>query len=192
MWVNTGQPALREPATALLAFVRCFAPEVYVSAPITTGRRYLAWCANGSADGSGSRDDHRHQVVLANLRAAEKVVRLVRERFSAPVVDPTMLDDLADWGWEQVDYHRFWVALIESYINTAVFVDGWEYSTGCAIEILTAYRKGIPVLDENLGPLAPDTATELVERAVADFHAAGLTAEPLAVTATELRTLLSG
>lgn len=188
MWVNAAQPALREPAAALLAFARCFAPEVYVSAPITTGHRYLAWCANGSADGRG--EGHRQHVVQANLRAAESVVRLVRERFSGPVVDPTMLDDLADW--EQVDYHRFWAALIESYIGTAVFVDGWEYSTGCAIEILTAYRKGIPVLDQNLAPLAPEAAIALVERAVADFHAAGLAADSLAVTATELRALLSG
>jgi hypothetical protein len=183
---------LNEPAGSLLSFLRCLGANsrsiVYVSAPITTGRRYLQWRSVQDRDKLGTSLDasHRREVIQRNLEAASNTVQRVRAKFNSLVVDPTQLEDVPDW--KQADYHRFWVALIETYAKTVVFVDGWEYSTGCSLELMAAYRNSLEVLDQGFRPLSAKKAAELLGEAVSEFRSASISVSILARLAEEVQT----
>ena len=163
---------------ALLSLPRCLGArhqaEVYLSAPITTGAQYLAW--RRTPDGSLQRDHpeyrerHRAQVVQTNIARIAPLVRSLRERFAGQlVIDPTGLADVE--GWKQDDYHELWCAVVETYAQTVVFADGWQYSTGCAAEFGAALRVRARLLTERLEPLASAEGLALLAAAVAEMEA---------------------
>lgn len=178
MQIPNPQSNLVDPSETLLSFARCFGLSrrsiVYVSAPITTGRRYLEWRISRPAERENKalESAHRRDVIRLNISAAESVVQHVRSTFSHIVVDPTQLDDIQ--SWEQPDYHNFWATFIQRFAATVVFVDGWQYSTGCSIELITAYRHGIKTLDQRLDPLEPNQAASLLSNAIEEFDRARL------------------
>ncbi|HVB42897.1 MAG TPA: hypothetical protein VNF47_09360 [Streptosporangiaceae bacterium] len=164
-------------ADALLGFASCFGArdrsEVYLSAPITTGRAFVAW---QRLVGSQLSPDHPHyeslhhkNVVELNLRQVPPLLAKIRSRFPGRlVIDPTSLDDVP--GWEQEDYHRFWCSLIERYISVVVFADGWHFSTGCIYEFATALRSADQILDETFAPLSRAEGTRLIRQAIAEIE----------------------
>lgn len=184
---------IEEPGSILLSFAKCFDASsrdfVYVSTPITTGHRYLQWRSRHRQEALDNETDqaHRREVMEKNLQAAVHIVRRVRASMDCTVVDPSQLDDVP--GWQQNDYHRFWAELIRRYVKIVVFVDGWQYSTGCAIEFLAACESGVTVLDQNLRQLEIEHAGELLQNAVGEFIEAGLRPDTLAETATRIRGL---
>ena len=102
---------------AMLDAIGCVVGDrgaVYVSTPITTGPRYLAWRAGpGSALEKGTatyRAEHRAHVVEPNLASVGPIVAAARDRFDLPVIDPTQLADVP--GWLQPDYHGFWTDVV--------------------------------------------------------------------------------
>jgi hypothetical protein len=152
---------------------------VYVSAPITTGRRFVDWRLGPGADLSPADEEyarqHRQQVVVPNCVHVKPLVARCRQRFGGVVIDPTALDDVT--GWTQRDYHRFWALVIERFAATTVFVDGWEFSRGCTLEFVEALRTGSRMLREDLSPLRPEDGVRLIERAAAITSRNQLTAE---------------
>lgn len=178
MRAQDAHSALLDPAGALISFAKCFGAfarnVVYVSVPITTGRRYLEWRISCPSERDDAALDaaHRRDVMAQNISAAEHVVQYVRSNFSGVVVDPTQLDDID--GWVQRNYHGFWANFIEKFVERVVFADGWQYSTGCSIELIAAYRNGIEALDQRLEPLEPDLAAKLLRNAVKEFEDAEL------------------
>src|SRR5581483_1810409 len=98
---------------------------VYVSAPITTGRRFAQWRLTlGEDDLSPSllSEQHREAVVAPNILEARATVSAVRRKFpSKVVIDPTALPDIKDW--EQSDYRHLWRSVIERFAELVVFVD---------------------------------------------------------------------
>jgi len=171
---------------AMLSFARCLGArdrqEVYVSTPITTGAAYVTWRNNvgNHLDRSHPkyRDQHREHVIDKNIARIRPVISGLRRHFHGQlVVDPTSLPDVDDW--EQHDYHAFWCALIEQYIRTAVFTDGWQFSTGCVREFATAIKAGVWILQEDLAPLTIPTGLQLVRDAIRKFEELGVDAETL-------------
>jgi hypothetical protein len=164
---------------ALLSFARCFGVNdhkaVYVSTPITTGQSFLTWRRQNPSlveAHPGYATNHRQQVVEANLARAEQVVRQVRAAFAGVVIDPTKLDDVD--GWRQPDYHEFWADVVANFAHTVVFVNGWYYSSGCALEFATAVRHRLTLLDENLHALDPQRGIRLLTEAADELVSAGL------------------
>jgi hypothetical protein len=145
---------------------------VYVSVPITTGKRFLDWRRGpgaGLAPSEGRyRSEHRRNVVDPNRAQVAPVIRVLRERMGRVVIDPTTLGDVP--GWAQADYHAFWTQVIERYVDTVVFLDGWEFSSGCAQEFLAAVRAGARLLREDLTPLRLDEGERLIRNAIAALH----------------------
>lgn len=143
---------------------------VYLSTPITTGLRFVAWRRGPGADLAVETPEYRRrcadEVIAPNRNEIAPLVEFLRDRFDDPVIDPTALEDVP--GWEQLDYHRFWTEAIDRYAHTAVFADGWEYSSGCVLELAAAVSAGATLLCQDLTPLAPEDAAELTEGAVAD------------------------
>ena len=165
---------------------------VYVSVPITTGKRFLDWRQGpgaGLAPSDGRyRSEHRRQVVDPNRAQVAPVIRLLRERLGRVVIDPTTLDDVP--GWAQADYHAFWTQVIERYAATVVFLDGWEFSSGCTQEFLAAYRAGARLLREDLTPLRPDEGEQLIRDAIVALHDDVQSTAPLRQALRELHDLV--
>lgn len=143
---------------------------VYVSTPITTGPRFVAWRRGPGAGLSVDDGEYRrgrHEAVIEPNRAdVAPLVTSLRARLDDPVIDPTALEDVP--GWEQFDYHWFWTEVIHRYAHTALFADGWEYSSGCVLELAAAVSAGIAVRQSDLSPLSLADAVGQVERAIAD------------------------
>lgn len=143
---------------------------VYLSTPITTGRRFVEWRRGTGADltpGSPAYLRRRgEEVIEPNRSDIAPLVRWLRTRFQDPVIDPTALEAVP--GWEQFDYHRFWAEVIERYAHTAVFAEGWQYSSGCVLELAAAVSADAILLRHDLAPLKPKDAVELIEGAIAD------------------------
>jgi hypothetical protein len=147
----------------------------YISTPITTGPEFVAWWrAQGS---TLDRHDPAYQhevglVVRRNIEAVRPLVRLVERTLARPVIDPTRLGPIA--AWEQPDYHDFWVRVIQRFVETVVLADGWQYSSGCSLEFAAAVIGGLSILDASLQPVPVSTAVRLLEQAIDELDAAGL------------------
>lgn len=159
---------------AVFEGLRCVvAPRggVYVSAPITTGRRFLEWRRRVSweaeADGARYRDSHRAEVVAPNVAAVERLVLAARRHFRDPVIDPTALKDQP--GWTQREYHALWTRVVHELAHSVVFADGWEYSCGCLLEFTVAAHAGHRLYNADFHDLDPAaTAALLRDVAAAD------------------------
>src|SRR5258705_4344875 len=116
----------------------------YCSAPITSGKRFQQWLSrlgkrHDDLDGFASslRSRHANEVMGPNMNQAQAVIRRLRARGEI-VIDPTAVGPRR--RWQQRDWRFFWKEVIQRYARRVVFVDGWEYSSGCVYEYLTAVR----------------------------------------------------
>jgi hypothetical protein len=164
---------------------------VYLSVPITTGRRFLDW-RRGPGAGLAPSDgrypsEHRRHVVEPNREHVVPVVRMLRERLGRVVIDPTTLHDVPGWG--QADYHAFWTGVIERYAGTVVFLDGWEFSSGCTHEFVAAIRAGARLLREDLAPLGLEEGERCIRDAIAALPDDVLPTAPLREALRELEEL---
>ena len=150
-------PAPRDPSqvSMLVDIYRSVAgrlPIWYLSIPLTTG----AWPSNlPTGSGSAAR-------LEANRQRAREIADALRENQRVTVIDPTA-PTIA--GWEQDDYRYFWGRVIEEFVSTVVFADGWESSHGCAYEFLVATRCGRDIRTEALESLSKEAGRDLISGA---------------------------
>src|SRR4051812_16275920 len=75
---------------------------VYLSAPITSGKRFSQWFAknmNGfDSEDKKVKDDHFREVIKPNLTHAKVIVGRVKAALGETLIDPTAVDDIADWN----------------------------------------------------------------------------------------------
>jgi hypothetical protein len=119
----------------------------------------------------------RNGVVAHNRRRAYETAARLRTTLHGMVIDPSRFADIP--GWEQADYHAFWIMVIEQYAEKMFFLDGWQYSVGCTIEFGTAVQLGLPMLTSHLAPLDAPLGEQLVLAAINEYATAGLDPEPL-------------
>ncbi|HXX21705.1 MAG TPA: hypothetical protein VEO19_00990 [Terriglobia bacterium] len=163
---------------------------LYVSAPITSGRRLINWISrNTNATDALDQYQHEHsrEVVAPNRDAASGLVMRARATHSGPVVDPTVVSDIE--GWTQGDYRTAWSRVIQEFVRTVVFADGWEFSNGCSYEFLIATKGGIQTLDELWQPITVEAGISLLRGAVSEISSRGLPAEFLRGILEDLESL---
>ncbi|MDX6444655.1 MAG: hypothetical protein QOH71_1729 [Blastocatellia bacterium] len=184
------RPAKTDDIEKILEVMRGIVPEhgaIYVSAPITSGRRLTDWYvrSNGSLPNRSHPDyatQHVREVIEPNRAHAAAIVHDVRARFpDRIIIDPTAVADLD--GWTQDDYRFFWGEVIRRFATSVVFVDGWQFSSGCAYEFVIATEAGVGTLDERLEPLSFQSGKALLREATRDI-------EPAADAAAFLKALL--
>ena len=161
----------------------------YASAPITSGLR-LFDCLARFRELNESRplqvdDDFKHTVVQANLDDAGRFVAGLRCAINFPVIDPSRLPSFPEW--KQAYYYALWEAVVRHSCEVAVFIDGWEYSSGCTHEYLVAQSAGIATYDSHLEPLEPSRGSELIRSAILDLERRGLAPTILATRLQDLR-----
>jgi len=140
----------------------------YVSSPLTSGERSLEWRRRYSEHGAKATaqlsESFRRDVLALNRGDAARFVEGLRARTTQVVINPSALADIPHWT--QSDYRVLWASVIERYVSTVVFRDGWQHSNGCAWELLTAYVADRRLLREDLSPLGIAEAQTLVETAI--------------------------
>lgn len=179
---NASSENLQQWMTAVLACAIGQEGVVYVSTPITTGTRFVTWRRGVGAGLLVGDNAYRagllDHVVNPNRAQVTDLVDSLRSASDSPVIDPTALDDVP--GWQQLDYHDFWTEVIRRYAHTAVFAEGWHYSSGCVLELAAAAEAGVALLRQDLEPLSPADARDLVQSAITDISTDDvLSQEPL-------------
>jgi len=181
-----------EIALGALSAVISARTAVYVSSPITTGKRFAEWAQSRYNMGSSTesyRDEHRREVISYNLAAARPVVDKLRREAGATVIDPTAFEDIQ--GWTQDDYRAFWARVIERYAYRVVFMSGWEYSSGCAFEFLVAVRTQAETLSESLKALTVAEGLSMIRQAEMDLRALSQDTAFLRQVVDELQRIMS-
>src|SRR5208337_823512 len=179
---------------ALVEMLRGVFPDrvaLYVSAPITSGQRFVDWYGrNPNLAGLKEeqfRREHHNQVVAPNLIAANALIKRIRGIDSGPVIDPTAVGGIE--GWTQGDYRTAWARIIEEFVRAVVFTDGWEFSNGCCYEFLVATKAGIETLDESCRPITLVAGVSLVRHATVEMSSRGLSVEFFRGILEELESL---
>lgn len=149
---------------------------VYVSTPITTGRAFVEWYRReGHRLERGTPDyerAHRSEVVLPNTQRAARYIEVLRWRHVGLIIDPSSFE-VPGWSECQERYHAFWLRVLERHARRVVFMDGWQYSTGCTIEYEAAARLGLDCVDESLERIPRSKGTEMLEVAIRELEALG-------------------
>lgn len=137
----------------------------YLSTPITTGERFAQFIAKMSpATGKDHwAREHRTNVIEPNLRDAAIVASRLRDEGKV-VIAPAEFPDIE--GWSQSDYRYAWGEVIRRFAGVVVFMDGWEYSSGCAYEFLTAVSTGAKTLAADMSVITYDTGTRELRTAL--------------------------
>jgi hypothetical protein len=147
----------------------------YVSAPLTSGSLFSKWSDRlkvWAVDSPEYEDLLRAHVIEPNRNAAKTVVKRLRESSATLVIEPTALDDIP--GWTQDDFLYFWSRVISTYVEKVVFLEGWQYSSGCSYEFLVAIQADLETFEEHLEPLTVERAKDLLADAVRSETAKGL------------------
>jgi hypothetical protein len=156
-----------EAEAALQAFAACGADRgvIYLSTPITTGRREFAVMERLGVDQATLRAEHKDvwldEVVAPNERDAVLHADLVTETFALGqlVVNPARIS-LPEWT--QDHYDDLWAELLERFPCCLVPAPGWAYSRGARVEVQTAIDRGLLIRDVGGDQL---TAEELAAEA---------------------------
>lgn len=165
---------------------------IYVSAPITTGKRFSNWHINNRPDFDSSHSEyyesHLREVIKPNREHAKTLVQELRQAVRGVLIDPTAVDDFP--GWIQDDYRYLWAGIIERYVKSVVFVNGWQYSSGCAYEFLTARRTAAMTLDEQQRILTLEDGIQLIRSAITEMQCYNVPTEFLERVLKELIQML--
>jgi hypothetical protein len=155
-------------------------PFAYLSVPLTTGRAYIelrARTARTGEDHAGEFQTERKRTVEQNRKRAHEAAKRLRANVHGMVIDPSRMIDVP--GWEQRDYHAFWINVIDRFAEEVFFLDGWQYSVGCTIEFSTAVKLGLPTLTTEFTTLDPAMGQQLVHAALQEYAEIGLDPNPL-------------
>lgn len=168
---------------------------IYVSAPITSGRRFVDWLTtfrrqNSAATDVDYRSERAEQVIRPNRESIRALVASVRRQYSSAVIDPTSVGDLP--AWNQGDYRSAWAKIIEQFAHTVVFADGWHLSNGCAYEFLVATKAGIKTVDQLGRPITGSGARSLITESIDELKSLDVSAEFLRGVLEELESLRGG
>ena len=165
------RPRKKEDIALILAVLDSMFYErkvVYFSVPITTGKNFSDWHAT-----FGKRlvlsnptyiKEHRRHVIEPNRTRVERIANLYSRKFKRCMINPMLLKDLP--GWTQDDYRALWSHIIENYVSTVIFADGWQYSNGCAYEFLIAHKTKIRTVDQRQSPLTLNKGIQLINSAI--------------------------
>ncbi|MDX1068971.1 uncharacterized protein DUF4406 [Sinorhizobium medicae] len=133
---------------------------IYLSGPITTGRRMVDNIRIGGVSGDDA-------IIAENTAYLVGVANRLRNKSGDVVVEPASLKIA---GWTQHDYLVLWEALIARHARLVVFVPDWEYSIGCVTEYAMAKARGVPTETYDGTPLYSDDAVKILSIASKNIY----------------------
>jgi hypothetical protein len=148
---------------------------IYVSAPITTGWRFLVWyktTGHALKPKSIYKKVHAREVVARNCAEALSTIDSIRRQYyPTPVVEPVTFTTP---GWTQSDYRCFWGKVIERFVNRTIFLDRWEASIGCVYEFTVAKEVGLPTFDQRGANITAQKTILKIEQVIHEMKKLGL------------------
>lgn len=175
----------------LLSALKCAVGDlgaVYLSGPITTGRRFVDWFLDAGYLLEDNSDVYKHALQTAVIQPNESdiltIAESLRVKFPIPVIEPASLKIIS---WDQKNYYQFWESVIKRYVARLIAIDGWQFSVGCAIEFQYAINCGIPVETVNGESLSSESGSALMLDAAIDIELRSTTSIKLRHIANRLR-----
>ena len=169
------QKAQLDLCVRVLATVVEEGEALYLSAPITSGLRFLEWYKDRGreldSNSSSYRKEHGEHVIEPNEKEVRNMARRLRQLKRCQVIDPAAFGAP---GWSQDDYRYFWGRVLERYASKVVLMAGWEYSKGCTYEFLVAVQQGIPTLTQNDTPISLSGGRERIKAAILHMKSLGI------------------
>lgn len=145
--------------------------SVYVSIPLTSGKRFLDYYSSNYLEKSKNCNNQDKNFITtlidSNKNSAKEIVKQLRSRFSETLINPLALPDIE--GWEQDDYRDFWGRVVERYAKTVICTKDWNYSSGCIYEFLIAKQNNIQTTDENSAFISIQEGINLIKKAVGEM-----------------------
>lgn len=132
-------------------------PMTYISTPITGGsRKYDLYRDLGVKDKSEFDQTGKKRfvkdVIVANTNVAFRIAESVRsEQGYGMVMDPS---EITIPEWSQSHYAAHWDAVVKELASKVVLAPGWDFSSGCILELKRALDKGVPVEEVALMPVS--------------------------------------
>jgi hypothetical protein len=172
--VSEPLPELDEQREMLLSMLRGTLGTqrfVYLSGPITTGLKFVAWQRSEGraiADEAEWKAARGLKVIKPNcatlLRSAEGL-----RADGLHVIEPGSFETGARI-WPQPDYYELWKLVIDRHGCAVRFLDGWQFSGGCANEFLCALQCDRPTFTVDGKGLSKDAALALIDRALPEMQ----------------------
>lgn len=131
-------------------------PMTYISTPITGGtKKFDLFEELGVNDkkefDKNGKNRFVKDVIVANTNRAFRISESVRQRTNyGSVMDPS---EITIPDWSQSHYAAHWDAVVKELASKVVLAPGWDFSTGCILELKRALDKGIPIEEIALNPL---------------------------------------
>jgi len=119
---------------------------IYLSTPITTGKRFVEWYDNFGKEPYSTKEyhlSHYMNVVKKNKNEAKDYAESIYERTNNVVVNPAEFEA----EFSQAEYMLLWTEFIKEFTSKIVFAPDWAYSNGCLGEFITALSNKVPRLD---------------------------------------------
>lgn len=161
---------------------------VYVSGPITTGRRFVNWFLDIGQPLEDNPNVYKHALQQAVIQPNESdilgIAESLRLHSPIPVIQPASLKISS---WDQKSYYQFWESVIEQYVVRVVVINGWQCSVGCAIEFQYAVECGIPVETDTGKAVSPEIGSALMLDAAIEIEQKCATSDKLKRIANSLR-----
>jgi hypothetical protein len=173
--------AAQELKNAIIRGWDCVLPGsrvAYLSGPLTGGSRYVQALRRGATEPTLKRAKQENSEELLN---AARRLRMLRSEI---IIEPASLH-LAEWS--QSDYHELWERLIERHVHLVIFMPGWEYSFGSALEFAHASKNGIRTESFSGAPISIEDGIALLIAARDDLQR-----EPANGALSNLATKLDG
>ena len=137
----------------------------YVSGPITGGIRLVELALASHAAEPLGNDQIVSEVLKPNLSAIMTMADRIRRDEGVLLIEPASFEADVE-GWGQADFLALWDEVIEKYTSRVRFIDGWQYSSGCAFEFHSAVFHGVKMVDMAGRPLTMLQAIMLLDQAI--------------------------
>jgi hypothetical protein len=145
---------------------------LYISVPITSGRRFLEWYSEEGCNLNPYSDEYFEQkekhVLIPNQDSSKIIIENIRQRTSCTVIDPSNLEN-TELKWEQKEFYDFWDEFISDCVDEVLFVDGWEYSIGCCYEFASAVEKGKIIIDQSMLPFSLEVGIARIRKSYTQY-----------------------
>ena len=144
---------------------------VYLSGPITTGKRFLDWHIQIGRGIFAYPDKYkatlRSDVIEKNETAIFSLAKKIRDNNKFSVIEP---GSLVMKNWTQQDYITFWVRVLEEFATSVYMLDGWQFSAGCTTEFRFAISRNILTFSECGVPISPEIGEGMIGLAVEEIR----------------------
>jgi hypothetical protein len=134
----------------------------YVAGPLATGRLYYDELVAGTLSAENVR--------RSNESAMREFVRTLRARAARPVIDSGVLRVS---HWSPGEHGAFFLRVVAELCRDAVFMDGWEFSSGATKEFVFAQEQGIRCLDSAEKAISREQGHQFIQAAMQTVRQAG-------------------